>query len=135
MAALLVSLPLLAWSGSALSIPGLPVAQADEFIKSSHKFWLVIDASPGGISCRWSEEMPKQWYAAQSVWPRMNIWDWPVIRTFTYGLVLVANQTPAGYVLLADDRGDSWLKVRIGDRDEICLVRAKPSLVMPLVLQ
>lgn len=105
-----------------------------DYGKTSQRFWVVVASQDDGVSCHWSKQVSKHWPSPGAVWPRMNIWDWPVVRNFTYGTVLVANQIPAGFVMIADERGKPWLKVRMGEKDEICLVRANTHYIVPLEL-
>ncbi len=101
---------------------------------SGQLFWVVVDPDPDGLNCRWSQAVPESWYSPGAAWPTMNIWQWPVVRQFKYGTVLVANQTPAGSVLIDDERDLPWLKVRQGSNDEICLVRANERFILPLTI-
>lgn len=104
----------------------------DFAVRTSHPFWTVVDPDENGLSCRWSPDAPVDWYSPAADFPNSAFYQWPVVRTFDYGTVLTANITPAGFATLTDNRGLPWLKVRQGDNDEICLVRANASYILPL---
>ncbi|MDY6939394.1 MAG: hypothetical protein SWY16_17215 [Cyanobacteriota bacterium] len=103
-----------------------------DYLSTDHLYWTVTDPDENGLNCRWSEDMPEAWYAPDAQFPLMNVREWEVVRSFDYGTVLMANRTPAGFVTLNDDRGLPWLKVSIGDNDEICLARANRDFIRPL---
>lgn len=103
--------------------------------RTSHKKWIVVDPDPDGVGCRWSEEMPENWYAPDANRPPLNISDWPVVRRFQKNAPsqnLTANLAPAGFATLTDRSGNPWLKVSIGPNDLICLVRANVKYVQPV---
>lgn len=103
--------------------------------KTSHKKWIVVDSDPNGVNCRWSQEMPTNWYAPDAKLPRLNISQWSVVRSFkknTPSQTLTANLTPAGFATLFDESGKPWLKVSIGADDQICFVRANKKYVQPV---
>lgn len=108
-----------------------PNAQGD-YPRTSHLLWTVVDADPNGLNCRWSEEISDPWYSPGARFGDFNIADWAIVRRFWSGTVLNANRTPAGFTYIYDDRGFPWLKVSLGDRDEICLVRANQQFVVPV---
>lgn len=113
----------------------MPVPQPNDvgdYPRTSHLLWTVVDPDPNGLNCRWSEAMPEHWYSPAARFPDFNIQDWEVVRRFNWGTVLTANRTPAGFTYIYDDRRSPWLKVSIGDNDEICLVRANQEFVVPL---
>ncbi|MGI0487982.1 hypothetical protein ACN4EK_21290 [Pantanalinema rosaneae CENA516] len=112
----------------------VPVADStgDFSRRTSHEKWIVVDDDANGLNCRWSSAMPTEWYAPDAKYPRMNVREWSVVRRFPYNTVLVANMTPAGMVTLLDESNKPWLKVTIGDNDQICLVRANSSFIRPL---
>jgi hypothetical protein len=103
------------------SIPDANSVNQSEFAKSSHQFWLVIDSSPDGLSYRWSENVPIEWYSSGSIWPRMNVWEWPVIwealenrgLSWEYGPVIagwdLGNGWPAARLLLTMSRAPPYL--------------------------
>lgn len=109
-----------------------PYDSNGDYIGTDHRFWTVVDSDPNGLNCRWSEDNPEMWYSPGATFPNKNIANWPIVRRFDYGTVLTANQTPAGLVFFEDDRGLPWLKVSLGDRDRICLVRANRRYIVPL---
>lgn len=115
----------------AQSIPAAD-SNGDFSRRTSHEKWIVVDRDSTGLNCRWSSAIPTEWYAPDAQYPRMNIRDWSVVRRFPYNTVLVANMTPAGMVTMYDESNKPWLKVTIGDKDQICLVRANSSFVRPL---
>ena len=115
----------------------LPSADAngDYSRKTSHPKWIVVDSDPNGVNCRWSQEMPSNWYAPDAKLPTLNISQWPVVRRFqknTPSQTLTANLTPAGFATLVDTSGKPWLKVNIGADEQICLVRANKKYVEPV---
>lgn len=115
----------------------LPSADAngDYSRKTSHKKWLVVDSDPNGVNCRWSQEMPTNWYAPDAKLPTLNISQWSVVRHFqknTPSQTLTTNLTPAGFATLFDESGKPWLKVSIGSDQQICFVRANKKYVQPV---
>ncbi len=110
----------------------LPQANANgDYLRTSHRQWRVVDPDPQGLNCRWSDQVPPDWYAPHAQWPALDIMDWPVVRRFRTGTILTANTTPAGFATLTDNRGLPWLKVAIGEGDRICLVRANRLFIRP----
>ena len=102
--------------------------------KTSHGFWTVVDPDPAGLNCRWSPQMPDNWFAPDAKWPILDIWRWPIVHTFKYGSVLTANRTPAGFITFSDTRDLPWIKVALGfdGNDTICLVRAHRRFIVPI---
>ncbi|MBL1177325.1 hypothetical protein [Pantanalinema sp. GBBB05] len=125
---------LVAFTATPALAQSLPVADSngDFSRRTGHEKWIVVDRDPDGLNCRWSSEIPTEWYAPDAQYPRMNIREWSVVRRFPYNTVLVANMTPAGMVTMFDEANKPWLKVTIGDNDKICLVRANNSFIRPL---
>jgi hypothetical protein len=130
-AALLVTIAITPAVRAQMPVPQ-PNADGD-YPRTGHKLWRVVDPDPNGLNCHWSEEMPDPWYAPDAQFPDLNIQDWSIVRHFGAGTVLTANTTPAGFVFIHDDRYLPWLKVSLGDNDEICLVRANQQFVVPVV--
>lgn len=111
----------------------VPRPNADgDYPRTSHKLWKIVDTDPNGLNCRWSEEMPDVWYSPAAQFTDLNIQDWTIVRRFHSDMVLTANTTPAGFTYIYDDRHLPWLKVSLGDNDEICLVRANQRFVVPI---
>ncbi|MBD1910907.1 MULTISPECIES: hypothetical protein [unclassified Leptolyngbya] len=108
-----------------------PNANGDYTARTSHSSWQVVDPDPNGLNCRWSSQMPAEWYAPDARLPRRDVVNWGVVRRFATGTVLTANTTPAGFATMTDSRGLPWLKVSIGNNDQICLVRANSRFVRP----
>jgi hypothetical protein len=108
-----------------------PNASGDYAGRTSHRFWVVVDPDPEGVNCRWSAAMPANWYAPGAKLPLANIDQWTIVRSFKRNSVLTSNITPAGFALLYDNRNKPWLKVSIGAKDQICLVRANSKFVQP----
>lgn len=129
---LVVALMSGAWSAQAQTSLPQPNRQGDYMTRTSHRSWVVVDPDLNGLNCRWSRDMPRQWYAPDARWPAMDVVDWDIVRQFQYGTVLTSNTTPAGFATVLDDRGLPWLKVAIGSNDEICLVRANRRFIRPL---
>ena len=96
--------------------------------------WEVVDPDPAGLNGRLDTGFYKEWYAPCAEWNEMNIGEWPVIRTFSKGTILIANGTPAGFIGTYDDNGNPWMKVTIGPDDEICFVRANSKYIKPVEL-
>lgn len=124
--------------GSVLITPAVaqvPVPQADQdgnYSRTSYIQWAVVDPDLDGLSCRWSDAMPDDWYAPDAQFPAMNIRRWSVVQRFKQGTTLTANASPVGFVLLYDNRNLPWLKVSIGEGERICLVRANRRYVQPV---
>lgn len=111
----------------------IPVANANgDYPRTSYRRWVVVDPDPAGLNCRWSNELPAEWYSPATPYPRMNVNEWPIVRQLPTGTELQANITPAGFALMYDENQAPWLKVSIGEHDEICLVRANTAYVQPL---
>jgi len=92
----------------------------------THRYWKVVDLGPGGLNGRLSGKLARIWYEPGIKWPRLNIGQWPVIRMFQRGTILIANGEPASYVTMNDENGKPWLSVNIGNKkvEAICFVRA-----------
>lgn len=112
----------------------LPTANAsgDYTQRTQHRTWTVVDADPSGLNCRWSDQMPADWYSPSAQLPPLTIEQWPVVRQFRQGETLTANITPAGFAMLVDDKDQLWLKVSLGAQDQICLVRANAQYIKPV---
>lgn len=111
-------------------LPG--VNDNGDYQKTSYRSWVVDDPDPAGLNCRWSDELPAEWYSPATPYPRMNVNEWPIVRQFPTGTELQANITPAGFALMYDENQAPWLKVNIGEHDEICLVRANTAYIEPI---
>jgi hypothetical protein len=59
-----------------------------------------------------------------------NILSMPVVETLPYNSTFVAGTTPAGNVLIDDNRGLPW----IYSQDDNCFVRANENYVIPRVI-
>ncbi|HIK35629.1 MULTISPECIES: hypothetical protein [unclassified Thermosynechococcus] len=99
-----------------------PNRNGDYISRTSHRTWVGVDPDINGLTCRWSDKVPQEWYAPKARWPDLEIMHWPLVRRFPRGTVLTA--TPAGFATITDSRGLPWLKVSIGEEERICLVRA-----------
>jgi hypothetical protein len=111
----------------------LPIAEAaGNYRRTSHRHWIVVDPDPAGLNCRWSEAMPTEWYSPAAQYPSMQVNTWPVVHQFPTGTKILANITPAGFATMFDDNQNPWLKVSLGENDEICLVRAHQDYVRPI---
>jgi hypothetical protein len=108
------------------------VDAAGNYLRTSHRHWVVVDPDPAGLNCRWSPEIPAEWYAPAAQYPRMNINEWPVVQQFPPHTELLANIAPAGFATMYDENANPWLKVSLGNPEEICLVRAHTDYVKPL---
>ena len=122
---------------SAIALRTAPIGTDDQgnYRRTSHLTWEVVDPDPAGLNCRWSDEMPVEWYSPDAQLPPMTVGSWPVVKTFAPGTILRANITPAGFSALFDENRQPWLKVSLGDNDEICLVRANQRFVRPVLPQ
>lgn len=111
----------------------LPVADANgDFGRTSHQSWQVVDADPTGLNCRWSAAMPTDWYAPSAQFPDQRFSQWQVVRQFAAGTPLTANLAPAGFAVLYDEQQKPWLKVSMGEDEQICLVKANAAYVQPV---
>lgn len=124
-------------SKTAFAQTQLPIADrnGDYSRSTSHTKWIVVDSDPNGLNCRWSKDMPDEWYSPSAQWQKLNIREWPVVRRFKKNSStqnLRANTTPAGFATIRDDSGKPWLKVSIGPNDQICLVRANQNFIKPV---
>jgi hypothetical protein len=117
---------------TAQSRPTPQLNQAGDYSRTGHLRWIVVDSDTQGVNCRWSESMPSNWFSPSAHLPPMNVRQWGVVRQFSPNTVLTADQTPAGFVLIYDDRNLPWLKISIGDNDRICLVRANQRYIRPI---
>lgn len=116
-----------------------PDKNGDYKSKTGHMLWVVVDDDPNGLNGRLSNRQPMFFYAPREKSPGDSILDWPVIRRFKKGDVLIANTTPAGFALTTDNRGLPWLKVNIGaiptndsGGEVICYVRANSKFIRPV---
>jgi hypothetical protein len=113
--------------------PPLPVADSNgNYRRSGHRTWRVVDADPNGLNCRWSRAMPTEWYSPAAQFPNQNFGQWSVVRRFPPGTILTANLSPAGFEVFYDVRQQPWLKVSIGENEQICLVRANEIYIQPV---
>lgn len=113
------------------SVP-FPVANSNgDFGRTSYDLWKIVDRDPAGLNCRWSTDMPEEWYSPSAEWPDTNIQSWPVVRTLAYDTAIVSDGSPAGFMTIQDDQNAPWLKVSIGENSQICLIRANSQYVMP----
>lgn len=124
---------------SSTALAQIPLPRADRNGDYSgnvgHGKWIVVDPDPNGLNCRWSEQMPKDWYAPHAKFPNRNVGQWSIVRRFkknTSSQYLTANITPAGFATFTDELGKPWLKVSIGSNDQICLVRANVQYIRPV---
>jgi hypothetical protein len=108
-----------------------PNSSIDYGGKTNRENWIVTDPDPKGLNCRWSTAMPKDWVNPSAKFPRLNIQEWAVVRQFPQNTELKANNSPAGLITIADENGQPWLKVSLGENDQICLVRANSQFVKP----
>ena len=99
--------------------------------RTGYNLWQVSDTDPAGVNCRWSPEMPEEWYSPATDWSDTDFQNWPVTRTFEYGTKLVSDGSPAGFMRVVDSRGLPWLKIKVGDNNQICLIRANTRYVVP----
>ncbi|HEY9663397.1 MAG TPA: hypothetical protein V6C65_33540 [Allocoleopsis sp.] len=111
----------------------LPVADANgDYGRTDYQMWQVVDSDPGGLNCRWSTTMPPDWYSPSTQFPNRNFGQWQMVRQFSTGTTLTANLAPAGFAILYDEQQKPWLKVSIGEDEQICLVRANANYVQPI---
>lgn len=109
-----------------------PNAMGDYATRTSHRFWVVVDPDPQGVNCRWSANMPANWYDPGANLPSLTFDQWDVVRRFKRNSVLISNTTPAGFALMFDESNKPWLKVRTGTKEQICLVRANSKYIQPI---
>jgi hypothetical protein len=109
-------------------------ANGDYATRTSHRSWVVVDPDPQGLNCRWSSNLPDNWFSPSAQLNLNDIDQWDVVRRFRKNTVLVANTSPAGFALLYDSRNKPWLKVSISGKDRICLVRANSQFIQPVNL-
>jgi hypothetical protein len=122
-------IPSIAFAASSLPKPN---ASGDYATRTSHRFWVVVDPDPQGVNCRWSSAMPANWYAPNAKLPPATFDQWTVVRRFKKNTVLTSNTAPAGFALLFDTRNKPWLKVNVGTKEQICLVRANSKFIQPI---
>ncbi|WP_448534376.1 hypothetical protein [Parathermosynechococcus lividus] len=53
-----------------------------DYLRTGHREWQVVDPDPQGLNCRWSNQMPQQWYAPNAQFPDMDVITWPVVARF-----------------------------------------------------
>jgi hypothetical protein len=106
--------------------------QYGDYTRTSHTNWVVVDRDPRGLNCRLHEDFPTDWFAPHAIYPRMNVWTWNIVDRFVKGTHLLANISPAGFATMGDERNKPWLKVSIGDNEEICFVRANSTFIKPV---
>lgn len=106
-----------------------PDGEGDYPQRTNQRYWVVVD--PAGVSCRWSEDAPQNWYDPDAKFPQMDVENWQVVKQFQRNQALLSNLAPAGFAMLADDNGKPWLKVSLGTNEKICLVRANSKFIRP----
>lgn len=123
-------------TGAAISTSAVenpkPDKNGDYPARTSHRNWIVVDPDPNGLNCRWSSAIPTEWYSPSAKFPTTPVTSWRVVRRFKKNTAITANDTPAGFVMLPDQKKTPWLKVSIGPKDQICLVRANAKFVRPI---
>jgi hypothetical protein len=109
-----------------------PNPMGDYATRTGHRFWIVVDPDPRGLNCRWSPAMPANWYDPAAILPPANIGQWPIVRRFKKATILTSNTAPAGFALMYDLNNKPWLKVKVGSKEQICLVRANSQFIRPV---
>jgi hypothetical protein len=109
-----------------------PNSVGDYAQRTSHQSWVVVDPDPNGVNCRWSKAMPENWYAPDAKYPPLTIGQWAIVKRFRRNTILTANLTPAGFATMTDTLNKPWLKVSMGENDQICLVRANSKFIRPV---
>jgi len=117
-------------SASAETLP--QVDARGNYLRTSHRRWIVVDPDPAGLNCRWSDAVPDEWYSPAAQYPPMNLNAWPVVQQFPANTEFLANITPAGFAIMYYKNENPWLKVSLDEQDEICLVRAHSDYVKPV---
>jgi hypothetical protein len=102
-----------------------------DYSRTGHRHWVVVDPDPEGVAGRWSSDAPTDWYSPSAKFTSKDFASWQVVRRFKRNQSLLANPTPAGFVLMADQNGKPWLKVSLGENEQICLVRANVKHIRP----
>lgn len=124
-------------SASLLLSPGAAIASrppqmdvnGDWVAPSRYRDWRVSDPDPNGLNCRMRgnfQDILGDRY--RNINP--NILSMPVVATLPYNSTFVAGTTPAGNVLINDNRGLPW----IYNQDDNCFVRANEDYVIPRVV-
>ncbi len=103
---------------------------AGDYNRTSHRYWVVVDPDPKGVNCRWSASAPQEWYRPDAQF-ETNFGKWDVVHRYERNQALLANITPAGFALINDSNNKPWLKVSLGNNDQICLVRANAKYIRP----
>lgn len=95
-------------------------------------YWQVTDNDPAGLNCRATREFADgYWILSDDL--RDDIQNFPVLRRFPLGTLLIVNYAPAGFALWHDDAGKPWLRVSLArDSDSMCFVRAHSRYVRPI---
>ncbi|NDD30296.1 MAG: hypothetical protein EB084_18720 [Proteobacteria bacterium] len=106
-------------------------AQANgDYRRTPHVFWQVIDPDPHGLNARQHPRFPRQYDAADAVWPDGPVVDWPVVGAIPRGTVLEAVRGNVGVVHQRDDNGSVWLLVHYGQ--DLVFVRWNKRFVVPV---
>lgn len=129
----LLTLTIWLFQTTALSAVQLPRPNLNgDYLRNSHKSWVVVDPDPQGVNCRWSKTMPDNWYHPEAKLPPATFGQWETIRRFKKNAKLTAHLSPAGFVILYDTVRKPWLKVSLGANEKVCLVRANAKFIRPL---
>lgn len=108
-----------------------------------YPIWRVVDPDPSGLNGRLAADFPKDWDSCNARWPKMDesMYQWPVIRTFRKGSLLMGQTTNAGSAVMGAfirvgnaEKVERWLFVKLGLNGELCFVRAKSQYIEPVKL-
>ena len=106
-----------------------------------HRYWEVIDDDPAGLNGRLALNFPPAWFPPGNKVLKESINNWPVIRRFRKGTILVSNAAPEGTEIFCEgeENGKSWLKVNLAPKNTgshgqeiLCFVRANNRYIRPI---
>ena len=128
---------LLLLSTSSAYAQSMPFPKADkngDFVIRGYPYWEVVDTDPAGLNGRLSMDHSYEWFSPGCEYRKRNIYEWPVVRRFKKGTLLLADLSPAGFCTSFDDRGKPWIRVSIDSEfgGIICYVRANEKYIKPV---
>jgi hypothetical protein len=121
------------------SASALVMNNAGDYVKGgpAYPIWQVVDSDPAGLNCRTIDPTGPVFLDRNDIDipPQPDISKWAILKTFKPGEKLIGS---SGNRVLApiqidDNRGKSWIVLRLDGKQGDCLVRANSQFVRPLL--
>jgi hypothetical protein len=106
---------------------------------SSYPRWRVVDSDPAGLNCRTSDPTRPffldQELDSEAISNQPDLSKWAVLKTFKPGTELrgLTGNRGGAPIQIDDNRGKSWIVIRLDGNRGDCLVRANSQFVRPLL--